>query len=102
MCQIISKISECFLTYLIPPKWKICKLTASSLQTYAIMIGKIIGPLACVVSLLERPTSVYYYNYTFVFGICVFCYIILIIFICKSKYLRIKTISRILRKNESE
>ena len=89
LCTIISILASCYLSYLLPPGWKIFFIHAGRLPSCLIVFGKVVGIL---LNLVEN-----YKIYT-IFGITFLCYISIIIYLFITHNFRIKVIARIMRK----
>ena len=89
LCTIISILASCYLSYLLPPGWKIFFIHAGRLPSCLIVFGKVVGIL---LNLIEN-----YKIYT-IFSIISLCYISIIIYLFITNNFRIKVIARIMRK----
>ena len=96
LSTIISILSCCYLSYLLPPGWKIYHIHAGKLPSCLIVLGKLLGILFNLLKYFE------YYDLYTIFGLIFICYISIIIYLFKTNNFRIKVISRIMRKKVFE
>jgi hypothetical protein len=89
LCTIISILASCYLSYLLPPGWKIFFIHAGRLPSCLIVFGKVVGIL---LNMVEN------YKIYIIFSIISICYISIIIYLFITNNFRIKVIARIMRK----
>ena len=98
LCSILTILSSCYLSYLLPPGWTICCFRAGKLPLFLIIFGKIIG---IFISILN--TKVNNLNINTIFCVAILSYGIIIIFLFISyNNFKIKVIARIMRKRVFE
>ena len=93
----LEVISSSYLSYLLPPGWKFKHIRAGALTVYIMAFGKISGILFCLISYNDSTWN--YFGITIIVSIF---YTAMIIFLCKSTSLRIKSICRIIQMKKLE
>jgi len=96
LCSIIVILCSCYLSYLLPPGWKIFFIHAGRLPLCLIIFGKFVGILISILNLDEK------YNIYTIFIITVLSYGSIIIYLFITSNFRIKVIARIMRKRVFE
>ena len=96
LCSIITILASCYLSYLLPPGWKISFMNAGKLPLFLIIFGKLIGALFSLMNYNEN------YNIYTIFTTILISYGSIIIYLISTNNFRIKVISRIMRKRVFE
>ena len=96
LCTIITILTSCYLSYLLPPGMKIYFIRVGKMPLCLIIFGKIVGLLFSVMNLNEH------YNITTIFIILLLSYGSIIIYLLITNNFRIKVIARIMRKRVFE
>ena len=96
-CNIINLSCSCYLSFIMSPDWQFCCLGVGPSINYSIILGKIFGGIISLIfSNYEQINHWVWMGITIVF----FIYIFILIFF--TRIIRIKGISRIIRKNACE
>ena len=96
LCTIISILISCYLSYLLPPGWKISFISAGKMPFCLISLGKVVGIIFSMMIVNERN------NTYFIFILTVLSYGSLIAYLLITNNFRIKVISRIMKKRVFE
>ena len=96
LCSIITILASCYLSYLLPPGWKISSFSAGKLPLYLIIFGKFMGALF---GMLNVKTI---HNIYTIFVFMLLSYGGIIIYLLITNNFRIKVIARIMRKRVFE
>ena len=96
-CNIIDICSSCYLSFILSPEWKFFNRKVGYLTNYIIIIGKIFGGIICMLF-----NSKGYLNNWILAGIIFAFFICVIYFIYFTRILKIKGISRVIRKSVLE
>ena len=99
LCSIIVILCSCYLSYLLPPGWKIFFIHAGRLPLCLIIFGKFVGFLISILNFDEKYNI---YNIYTIFIITVLSYGSIIIYLFITSNFRIKVIARIMRKRVFE
>ena len=96
-CNIINLSCSCYLTFIMSPDWKFLGSNIGPTINYSIIIGKIIGG---IISLIFGTDN--YINHWIWMGITIEFFVYIFILIFFTRIIRIKGISRIIRKKACE
>ena len=96
-CNIIDICSSCYLSFILSPEWKIFSRSVGHWTNYIIIIGKICGGILCMLF-----NSKDYINMWILTGITFAFFICVMYFIFFTRILKIKGISRVIRKSVLE
>ena len=96
-CNIINLSCSCYLTFIMSPDWKFLGSSIGPTINYSIIIGKIIGG---IISLIFGTDN--YINHWIWMGITIAFFVYIFILIFFTRIIRIKGISRIIRKKACE
>ena len=100
--KIIEVLCSCYLSYLIPPKWKYAHLRASSLVIHVMTFAKIFSCLLCFSCFSEQAKEKIKTNMYILTAITFGIYGAIFTIIYKSKNFRVKALIRILGKRIDE
>ena len=92
-CNIIYISCSCYISFILSQDWKIFGKNVGKWPYYIILCGKISGGLICI---FQSPNG--YINHCILFGISLAFLIFVLILIFFTRILRIKGITRVIRK----
>jgi hypothetical protein len=96
-CNIIDISCSCYLSFILAPEWKIFGKNVGYWSNYMIKVGKIVGGIICMF-LCDKD----YVNNWVLFGVSTTFFIFFLILILFTRIIRIKGITRVLRKTACE
>ena len=96
-CNIIDISCSCYLSFILTPEWKIFGKNVGYWSNYMITEGKIVGGIFCIF-LCDKD----YVNNWILFGVSTTFFISFLILILFTRTIKIKGITRVLRKTACE
>mgnify|MGYP002624499578 CR=1 FL=1 len=96
-CNITDISCSCYLSFLLSPDWKFLGKSVGYMTNYIILSGKIIGGIICLFLCSEEYT-----NHWVLVGITFSFFIFILILCFFTRILRIRGITRVIRKNALE
>ena len=96
-CEITDISCSCYLSFLLSPDWKFLGKSVGYITNYVILSGKIIGGIICLILCSKEYT-----NHWVLVGITFAFFIFILILSFFTRILRIRGITRVIRKNALE